>query len=415
MYDLCIIGGGAAGMSCAIAAGRNGKKVLLIDKNNKLGKKLYATGNGKCNLTNTCFDSKLHYNSSSSDNYENFINQALENAYNISLPYNQLIDFTNSIGINSIDDNNYIYPSSAQASSVVWAMIDALNELKVEIRLNTEVLSIEGKYPSFTIKCENEAFKAAQIALANGGLAYKSLGGTDSGYKLANEFGHKIIKPRPSLCGIYVKEDTNQLAGVRANAKISLLSSNDKTIATSYGELQFSKQGLSGICIFELSSKIGKLLTKNNNPKLIISFLDYPKENSYNLLIKDIESNNLKNRTILGLLNGYVNDKIAIYVCSLHNIDCKQLAKDTSIIKLKSMANTLSSMEFSIHDLYDMEQAQVTAGGVDINDINPFNMESKITKGVYIVGELLDIDGICGGYNLTFAMLTGYKAGKSIV
>lgn len=415
MYDLCIIGGGAAGMSCAIAAGRNGKKVLIIDKNNKLGKKLYATGNGKCNLTNTLFNSKSHYNSSSTDSYDNFIDNALANAYNDNSPNNQLIDFINSIGINIIDDDNYIYPSSAQASSVVWAMIDALKELGVEIRSNTEVLSIEGKYPSYTIKCENEAFTAVQITLANGGLAYKSLGGTNSGYKLAKKLGHNIINTRPSLCGMYVKEDINQLAGVRANAKISLISSDNTIQAKSYGELQFSKEGLSGICIFELSSKVGHLLSKNINPKLNISLLDYPSKDSYNRLMNDIDLNRLKNRSVIGLLNGYVNDKIANYVCTLHNIDGKQFVNNIPNNKLKSLAKSLNSMEFTIDKLYDIEQAQVTAGGVDIKEINPSNMESKLAKGVYIVGELLDIDGICGGYNLTFAMLTGYKAGKSIV
>ncbi len=416
MYDLCIIGGGAAGMSCAIAAGRNGKKILLIDKNNKLGKKLYATGNGKCNLTNTFFDSKLHYNSNSTEIYENFVTKALDNAYNENLPNNQLIDFINSIGINTMDNDNYIYPSSAQASSVVWAMIDAMRDIGVEIRSNTEVLSIEGKHPAFIIKCENEAFKAAQVVLANGGAAYKSLGGTDSGYKLAKTLGHKIINTRPSLCGMYVNEDINQLAGVRANAKISLVYPDKKVSATSYGELQFSNHGLSGICIFELSSKVGHQIHNNKiNPKLNISLLDYPEKNSYNALIKAIESNKSNNRTVIGLLNGFVNDKLANYVCSIHNIDGKQLVKDTPRNTLTDLANTLNSMEFTVTKLYDMEQAQVTAGGVDIREINPSNMESKLEKGVYIVGELLDIDGICGGYNLTFAMLTGYKAGKSII
>ncbi len=414
MYDLCIIGGGAAGMSCAIAAGRNGKKILIIEKNSKLGKKLYATGNGKCNLTNTVFAINKHYNSSC-ENYEAFISDALKNSYNDKAPNHQLLDFVKSIGVNTIDDNNYIYPRSAQASSVVWALIDELKKYDIEIRPNMEVLSIEGKSPSFTIKCDKEAFNAAQIVLANGGLAYKALGGTDSGYKLSKKLGHNIIKPRPSLCGIFVSEDISMLAGVRANANISLISSEAKTISCSQGELQFSKEGLSGICIFQLSSKVGHLLHNNNTPRLRISLLDYPNTNTYNELIATINSKNQNNRTIIGLLNGFINDKLANYICEKLKINGKQLVKDTSINTLINLADNLKALDFTITDLYNMEQAQVTAGGVDINEINPYNMESKHKKGVYIVGELLDIDGICGGYNLTFAMLTGYKAGKSII
>ncbi len=409
MYDLCVIGGGAAGISCAISAGRLGLKVLLVEKNNKLGKKLYATGNGKCNLTNTNFDSAKHYNSNNSQ-YVAFLDTALHKSYNHQRPTKQLIDFMDSIGISTVCDNNYIYPSSAQASSVVWAMIDELKAYNIDICLNTEIISIEGKYPSYEIKSKNEAFKASQIVLACGGAAYKSLGGTYLGYKLAKSTGHNITDIMPCLCGFKVADDLQDLAGVRANSSISLFNKH-KFISKSTGELQITNQGLSGICIFELSSKAGKILNSGQKPKLKVSLLD---ETIYEQLKYRINTKSFGERTVIGLLNGYINDKLATYTCKLNNIDGKTKAKDISKEKLLMLADTLINLEFNITDLYDLEQAQLTAGGVDISQINPETMESTIVEGMYIVGELLDIDGICGGYNLTFAMLSGYKAGKSV-
>lgn len=414
MYDLCVIGGGAAGLSCAIAAGRLGLKVLLIDKNNKLGKKLYATGNGRCNLTNSFFDVEKHY-SSSSDNYISFMDIALKDAFNKEAPNRQLIDFMGSIGISTMNDNNYIYPASAQASSVVWAMLDELKSYNIEIRSNLETTDIEGKYPSFTIKSKNEAFKAAQVVLANGGAAYKSLGGASSGYELANAMGHTIIPIRPCLCGVCVREDLTDIAGVRANATISLLDEEGKCITASKGELQITKQGLSGICIFEISSKTGKLLGENIKPQVKISFLNTKEApDLYQSLTDRIKDNNLGERTVIGLLNCYVNDKLAQFACKLQGLDGKLKARDVDTKTLLQLADTLDAMEFHIEGLYDMEQAQLTAGGVNIEEVNPTTLESRLVEGLYIVGELLDIDGICGGYNLTFAMLTGIKAGKSV-
>lgn len=412
MYDLCIIGGGAAGLSCAITAGRLGLKILLIDKNNKLGKKLYATGNGRCNITNMNFDSNAHFNSSSSD-YNNFIDTALSDASTNHAPNKQIIEFMSSIGILTMEENGYVYPSSAQASSVVWAMLDAIKYLDVTVVQNQEVLSITGKYPNFTIKCQNEAFNAAKIVLANGGAAYKSLGGTLSGYKLAKALGHSIIDYRPSLCGMSVIQNLDAIAGVRAKAYIKLLDNKGNVVQASNGELQITKQGVSGICIFELSSKAGMLLTQSIKPTLDISFINLDNSCLYNKLTLEID-NASNHRTAIGYLNGYINDKLAGYICDINCIDGKSKINELTNAQRRTLIDTINSLKLQVKSLYDMEQAQVTAGGVSISEINPETMESLKVPGLYITGELLDIDGICGGYNLTFAILTGIKAGKSV-
>jgi len=413
MYDLCIVGGGAAGLSCAIAAGKLGHKILLIDKNNKLGKKLYATGNGRCNLTNMNFDTEIHFNSSNSS-YKSFLDMALKNAYSSNEPYYQIIEFMSSLGILTMEDDGYVYPSSAQASSVVWAMLDAIKLYDVDLLQNEEVLSITGEYSNFSIKCKNETFKASKIVLANGGAAYKSLGGTTSGYDIAKKLGLDVYPYRPSLCGMCVNEDLNSIAGVRSHASIKLLDDKGNVLQASKGELQFTKQGVSGICIFELASKAGKMLEEGINPVLDISFVHSENNIIFNELIKKIDKIRNSNRSVVGFLNGVINDKLAGYICDINNISGKTKVSELSIIKLTEIINKLYSFKLKVSSLYDMEQAQVTAGGVNIMEVNPVTMESYNIPGLYIVGELLDIDGICGGYNLTFAILTGFKAGKSI-
>ncbi len=402
MYDICIVGGGAAGMSCAITAGRLGLKVLLIDKNQKLGKKIYATGNGKCNLTNNLFDYKNHYNSSN-ELYVQFLENSLYDCFNDQVPSKQIIGFMESMGINTTNINNYIYPSSAQASSVVWAMIDELKQYNIDIILNTEVFSIEGQFPLFKIYSKEKVYSASHIILSCGGATYQSLGGTTSGYKLAKSLGHNIIPIRPSLCGIKVKEDLSVLAGVRCIGLIELLDGTN-VVQKSYGEIQFRNDGLSGICIFEISSKAGKIINAKGSPKVKINFLDNQEKN--------INFNS--KRTVIGLLNGYINDKLASYICNSNQINGKKIANELSSKEQNSINNSLRNTYFEVSKLYDLEQAQLTAGGVDIKEINSKTFESKKREGLYVVGELLDIDGICGGYNLSFSILSGIKAGKSI-
>lgn len=414
MYDICIIGGGAAGLSCAITAGRLGLKVLLVEKNNKLGKKLYATGNGRCNITNYNFNIANNYNSSY-DYYESFLYKAFNNAYNSKEANIQILDFFESLGVYTVNDNNYIYPQSNQASSVVWSMIDEVNNYNIKILLNEEIISIAGKYPHFIIKSANQAYTASQVVLANGGEAYKSLGGTDSGYNLAKSNGHSVTNIMPCLCGLITEEDTMDIAGVRSKATIKLFNSSGNFIATSCGELQFTQQGLSGICIFELSSKIGKLLAAGERPELSISLLDtIEAPHTYDSIISRIKNKLIGNRSLIGLLNGYVNDKIANYVCKINNINGKTKAIDIDKQQLIDIVSNLNNIRYHVKGLNNMDQAQVTAGGVNLDEIDPNTMESKYVDGLYIVGELLDIDGICGGYNLTFAILSGIKAGKSI-
>lgn len=402
MYDLCIIGGGASGMSAAIAAAQNGLKVIILEKNKKLGKKLYATGNGKCNVTNSIMDFNMKYNSNSA-HYTEFLDKCLG-----VTPYEQIKEYLKSLGVLTYDVNGYTYPKSAQASSVVWAMHDRLNEYGVEIAFKQEISEIVSKATHFIIKCENRQITASQLVLACGGRSYPALGGSTSGYEYAKSFGHTIVSVRPSLCGLITKTDLTDIAGVRVSAEAHLTDETGSIIASEAGELQINSYGLSGIMIFNLSAKVGALLENGRQAYITLNLIPH-------LSDEDIQTiyNVSASRTVTGFLNGMVNDKLATYIIGSCGLDTKCQLKDIGKNAADKLISKLRAFSLEITGLNDYDSAQVCAGGVNIEEIYPDTMMSKKIPGLYITGELLDIDGLCGGYNLTFAILSGIRAGKS--
>lgn len=400
MYDLCIIGCGAAGMSAAITAARKGLNVVILEKNNKAGKKLYATGNGRCNLSNFDIDIKKHYNSSF-ENYSDFLCQLLNEK-----SYESIIEFCESIGISITNINNYIYPHSRQASSFVWALLDELNNLNVKIICNCEASKIIKNDVLYEIIYNNTSLFSKNIIISTGGVSSEALGGSISGINLLSSLDFSIVKPLPSLCSLKIKDDISVLAGVRTTCTARLLC-NDSIISTESGELQLLEHTLSGIVIFNLSSKAIKLFSSGANPYIEIDFLpDFD--------MKIIEKATKSNRTIIGFLNGYINDKLATYIAIKYNIDKKAKIKDLSESLIKEIIYSLKHTRFKISGYGDMASAQVSSGGLSLDEINPTTYMTKKYENIYVVGEALDVDGLCGGYNLTFAILSGIKAGQSI-
>lgn len=401
MYDLCIIGCGAAGMSAAIEASKYGMSVIILEKNNKAGKKLYATGNGRCNLTNKDISIENHYNSSDLS-YGDFLCPNINNK-----SYEEIIKFVEELDLEITDINNYIYPRSKQASSVVWAMLDRLKDNNVKIEYNAEVTAITYTDKSYKIKWQENEITASQLIIATGGASYKSLGGSKSGYNLIKQLNIKQEPVYPSLCSLKINDPIKDLQGVRASCKATLYD-EDNIIASEEGELQLLEGTLSGIVIFNLSSKAIRL---KNSKKNVYIKLDYIPEiidvNSF------IEKAGNSNRTILGYLNGYVNDKLCSFILAKCNIDKKMKANELTENKLKEIFNQLKNMAFTIKGYSDLENAQVSMGGVSLKEINPNNYMTIKYPNLYIIGEALDIDGLCGGYNLTFAIISGKVAGKN--
>lgn len=402
MYDVIIIGGGASGISAAIKAAAGGKKVLIIEKNNKLGKKLYATGNGKCNLTNSnCIITENYF--SNDNNYEGFMKEVINTE-----PSNDVIAFMESLGIKLYEKNGYFYPLSNQASSVVWAMIDKLNQYKVSINLKETVYDLNQESSAITVITDKSSYKAQKIILCCGGKSYEALGGSSLGYDLAKKLNVRLSKIRPSLCPLTTYEKTDAIAGVRTNCLANVIN-NNKVVASEFGELQITDYGLSGIIIFNLSSIIGSLL--ENGSKVTIS-LDLLKDLTIEEIICFINNNN--SRTILGCLNGLLNDKLSLYILNSLNIDSKAHLSSLSDKDVYLISKALKDLKFGISGLKGYDQAQVCAGGVALDQINPENLSLFDNPRIKIVGEMLDVDGKCGGYNLTFAILSGMKAGSSI-
>lgn len=400
MYDLCVVGCGAAGMSAAITAARQGLKVIIIEKNKKPGKKMYATGNGRCNLTNMDFNFLRDYRSSHTL-YEDFLKHILGER-----PEQRIVEFLDSIGILTYEQDGYLYPNSLQASSVVWSMVDALKFLNVKMEFKAQIASITRENSCFEIKWQNGQIRASQVVLACGSMAYPSLGGCEDGYHLAKKMGHSIEDVRPALCGLITMEDVSVISGVRTPASAKLLDSSGNVLAGETGELQVTDYGVSGIMIFNLSSLAGAMLKRGETPKISFDFLGDMEEKLQEALSR------FSNRTVIGVLNGFLNDKIATYFTELCGIKRETLSKELDSTMRDLLVQTLKGYIVTIKGMKDFDSGQVCAGGVELEDIIPQTMESKIVENLFIAGELLDIDGRCGGYNLTFAILSGINAGK---
>lgn len=396
-----IIGGGASGLMSAIMACNGKNEVTIYEKNNKCGKKILITGNGRCNYFNNDFTIN-HYNSNNIDILENIINDDNKNI---------ILDIFNSIGIVPRILNNYYYPISNQSSTIQQALITEAKLRGVKFIYDTEITNIT--YDNkFIIHTNSNKYYADKLVLATGSKSAPKTGSDGLGYKLAKEFGHSIITPLPSLVQLIGnKKYFKDWAGVRSDVRVTLYE-NDKYVKEVSGEIQLTDYGVSGICIFQLSSKIVRGLYNKNREVIEINFLPWLDENINSYF--DKRSNLLKNRSILELLDGLLNYKLVNLILKKNRIDSNKLYSELTNLEKNKLFDDLVKFKLEIIDNKGFEFSQVTSGGIPLDEININTMESKKQKDLYIVGELLDVDGECGGYNLGFAWLSGILAGKDI-
>ncbi len=403
MENVIVVGGGASGLVAAIVVARQKHKVTILEHKDKIGKKILATGNGKCNYTNLLQTPECYRSSDSS-----FAMKVLS-----CFDVNQTIDFFEQLGIYPKEKNGYVYPNSEQASSVVEVLRLELEQLKVRICCDVNVEHISRNGSQFSVITNKGNYKADRVILATGGCASPNHGSDGSGYGLARELGHTIIKPLPAL--VQLKSDERyfkSLAGVRTDARIELYVS-DEYIAEEKGELLIANYGVSGIAIFQLSRFASKALSEHKKVFLKIDYLPAlnPKD-TLELITKRIENN--KNKTMEEVLIGLLNNKLACVLLKEAGIpptlSCEVINKN----QIHSFVSKVKECKVNITEPNSFEQAQVSAGGVDTSEINPKTMESKLVKGIYFTGELIDVDGTCGGYNLQWAWSTGVVAGMGI-
>lgn len=388
-----IIGGGAAGMMAAIYS----KDAIILEKNNSLGKKILITGNGKCN----------YYNENQNiDNYNTNNIDVLKQIININNTTKILNQFDN-MGIIPKIKNGYYYPESNQAVSIQNTLLKEIENNNAQIYTNTEVLSVEYNN-KFIIKTNNGVYESDKLIVATGSKACSKTGSDGFGYELLKRFGHTVIKPLPALVqlkgkGNYFKD----WAGIRCDVKVSYENKTEE------GEIQLTDYGVSGVCIFNLSSKIARDL-ENKPVHININFVPFLNINTKEQLKEFFNERNktVKNRNISELLDGFLNYKLGNLLLKLSGIKNNYSWNDLSDIQKNNLMNNLLNFKLEIIGTNSFDKAQTCSGGIPLDEINPKTMESLKQKDLYIVGELLDVDGKCGGYNLTFAFITGMLAGE---
>ena len=400
MRQIGIIGAGASGIMAAISAARANKqaKIILLEQKEKIGKKILATGNGRCNLTNQHMDISC-YRGGNLD----FVNDVLN-----QFGYKDTFAFFSSLGLMMKLRGEYVYPRSNQASSVLDLLKIELNRLDVQIHTEVYVEQIEKTKKGFQIYTKKKSFHVDKVILACGGKASPSLGSDGSGYSLAKSMGHKISPVFPALVQLIVeKHPFVKASGVRTDAKVIALK-NRKIIAKDTGELQITAYGISGIPVFQISRYIAKGIYEKKSMQIEIDF--FP-ELSEEMLFQHFCNSN-KELSIKECMTGIINQKLIPILLQQSHIPISQKTSDLTKHQLECLVKVCKHNLLDIQNTTGFDNAQVCAGGVSLNEINPFTMESIYVEGLYFAGELLDVDGICGGYNLQWAWSTGYLAGK---
>lgn len=402
MKKIVVIGGGVSGLIAAIHAKNKNNRVIILERNNTCGKKILVTGNGRCNYSNSNQDIN-HYHSSSSDNLESIINQKNISAF---------LDFYKSIGIIPKVKNGYYYPYSNQAVTVQQALLRKVSELDIDVKTSSYVDDIAVNGNSFKVKTNKGIIDADIVIMACGGKSYSKLGTDGNGYQLLKKLGHNIIQVVPALTQIKVLENIKDLTGVRSEVSITLIE-DGKTIKSEIGEVQFTDYGISGICSMQLSKYISYGIMDKKCEKIVINYVsDIAK--SKEEFIKFIESNNWLDFEVGSLLDSLLNYKVTNYILKETKIAGNVKIRNLSDEEIDILVNYLINFTLTATGTNTFDNSQVSAGGVDLKEIDLTTMESKIIPNLYIVGEIVDVDGDCGGYNITFASISGMLAGMEV-
>lgn len=407
-YDVIIAGAGAAGLAAAVSAARNNASVLVIERMDKPGKKILATGNGKCNYTNKKMDAGC-YRSRCLQFIENFLKDC---------PYSSTIDFFEQLGIFPKEKNGYFYPNSEQASSVLEVLLKEASCLGVSVALSEEIIHAAPVKNGFLIKTNRRTLKAGAFVLACGGRAYSKLGSNGSGYRLAESLGHRLIPVVPALTGIRcggkfgmkAEKFWKQVGGVRADGKVSLYIDGHEA-ASDEGQIQFTAYGLSGIPVFQISRYAAYALKEKRKVVIKADFFTAMTFEKFLELLKGRAAVS-RGKSASEFLTGLFNSKLIPVFLRSAQIKQETAAEQLNDKQLRQLAAAVKAFEAEALAVNSFEEAQVCAGGVDTSEIEEKTMASKKVRGVFMAGEVLDIDGICGGYNLHFAWQSGIKAGK---
>ena len=413
MSHVIVVGGGAAGMFAAIAAAKNGHQVTLYEKNEKLGKKIFITGKGRCNITNTAdmeelFDAVV---TNSKFLYSSFYGYTNQN----------VIDFFEDAGVPvKIERGNRVFPISDHSSDVIRALEREMKKVGVKVCLNTEVKSVEaekGKFNKVVLK-DTTTQTADACIVATGGLSYRSTGSTGDGFRFAENVGHKVTQCFPSLVPMETKEPwICELQGLSLRNVEAKILDGKKELYKDFGEMLFTHFGVSGPLIISASSYVGKkFMDKNGQKKELTLEIDLKpaltEEQLDQRVLRDFEENH--NRQFKNAITKLFPTKLIPVMLELGGIDPEKKVNSIEKEERKQFVHLIKHFRMTLTGLRDYPEAIITKGGVNVKEIDPGTMESKLVKGLYFAGEVLDLDALTGGFNLQIAWSTGYAAGNAI-
>ena len=404
MRTVAVIGGGASGMMAAVTAASEGARVILLEHKDRIGKKILSTGNGRCNFTNI-HQEPICYHSEDPlfpwEVVERFNAQAV-------------ISFFFQLGVYSKNRNGYIYPNSDQASAVLDAFRMELDRLKVEIRTGVECREIRPGKKGFTVLTDQGPVRADRVILCAGSKAAPTTGSDGSGYDLAKKLGHRILPVLPALTALKCEEKFfKSIAGVRANGSVSIWSGGE-CIAKDTGEIQLTDYGISGIPVFQVSRYASKLLYEKKEMDAVLDFMpDFTKEQTNAFLRARAKTRPDKSAEMF--LIGLFHKKLCDLWIRLSEIPRQRKAGELTEDEIARLTSLIKEFRVRVRETNPYDKAQVCCGGVDTREVNPETLESVYVPGVYFAGEILDVDGMCGGYNLTFAWASGYFRCRPVV
>lgn len=403
MKKIVVIGGGASGIVAAITAARTDRKakVYILEQKEKLGKKILATGNGRCNLTNLDMTEKAFRGDSGE-----IVNRVLQ-----LFDQEQTLNFFSSLGLVTKCRDTYVYPRSDQAQTVVMLLEKELDRLGVICMTDVKVNTVLPGKKGFRVQTTKETLQADKVILACGGKADSALGSDGSGYTLAKSLGHHLSPVVPALVPLKVRKYAySKASGVRTDAKVTAIV-DGKEMAEDTGELQMTAYGISGIPVFQISRYIAKGLQKHQPVSVKVDFLPELTEREFMDWLKG-RAKKSGESSVETLISGMFNRKLVPEFLKRAKLRGKEPIGTISDAQWKKMVQICKGEMVEIEDTMGFDRAQVCAGGVKTKEVHPDTLESNYINGLYITGELLDIEGICGGYNLQWAWATGYLAGK---
>lgn len=407
-YDVVVIGGGPAGMLAAGTAGARGRRTLLLEKNEKLGKKLFITGKGRCNITNTAdFDefmknipknSKFFYSA-----FNGFSNQ-------------ELIELLNKLGLKTkVERGGRVFPESDKSSDVLKALDKYLLSNGVSVRLQAKLRDItaeNGEIRDVTLE-SGEVIQCSSVVLCTGGMSYPQTGSTGEGYGFAKKLGHTVSPLLPSLVPLVTKEDyIKELQGLSLKNVAIKAVVDGKAVFDDFGEMLFTHFGLTGPIILSASFYVVDQVRKGRNVKIVIDLKPALSEEEMDKrLLRDFEKN--YNKQFKNALDELLPQKMIPVIVSLSDISETKEVHQITKAERKNLVKLLKGFECTVTDTRPIAEAIVTSGGISLKEINPKTMESKLVKGLYFSGEVMDLDAFTGGFNLQIAFSTGYAAGMN--